>query len=156
MRRVARAARIGRHAWRTLLLVFLGAPLVFAQPAPPDPLDARLRSLELELRCLVCQNQTLADSDAPLAVDLRKEIREMAGKGRSDDEIRDFLLARYGDFVLYKPRFTPVTWLLWLGPFALLALGLVIGRSVLRARARERSVQAPTPASEQTARDLLS
>jgi len=145
-----------RRAWGALPLILLGATLVFAQPAPPDPLDARLRSLELELRCLVCQNQTLADSDAPLAVDLRKEIREMAGKGRSDDEIRDFLLARYGDFVLYKPRFTPVTWLLWLGPFALLALGLVIGRSVLRARARERSPQAPTPASEQAARDLLS
>ena len=138
-----------------IALAWLTASLAFAQPAPPDPLDARLRRLESELRCLVCQNQTLADSDAPLALDLRNEIRAMARNGRSDDEIRAFLLDRYGDFVLYMPRFTPVNWLLWLGPFALLAVGLVIGRAVLRARRQALQPEAPTPASEQAARDLL-
>ena len=142
------------HVVRVLALLVLAIGLAQAQPAPPDPLDARLKHLETELRCLVCQNQTLADSDAPLAVDLRHEIRAMARAGRSDDDIREFLLARYGDFVLYKPRFTPLTWLLWLGPFALLAVGLVIGRAVLRAR-QARDPEAPTTASEQAARDLL-
>ena len=141
---------------RALALALLVASVALAQPAPPDPLDARLRTLETELRCLVCQNQTLADSDAPLAVDLRNEIREMASKGRTDDEIREFLLARYGDFVLYKPRFTPVTWLLWLGPFALLLIGVVIVRAVVRGRARERAPEAPSPSAAQSARDLLS
>jgi len=140
---------------RMLACTLMAASLAHAQPAP-DPLDARLKRLETDLRCLVCQNQTLADSDAPLAVDLRNEIREMAVKGHSDDDIRAFLLARYGDFVLYKPRFTPITWLLWLGPFALLIVGGVIGWAVLRARARAAGAEAPTPAAERTARELLS
>jgi cytochrome c-type biogenesis protein CcmH len=140
---------------RTLVCLVLAAGIAHAQPAA-DPLDARLRRLETELRCLVCQNQTLADSDAPLAVDLRNEIRAMAVKGRSDDDIRAFLLERYGDFVLYKPRFTPITWLLWLGPFALLIVGGLIGWAVVRGRARAAAAAAPSPAAEQAARDLLS
>jgi cytochrome c-type biogenesis protein CcmH len=142
-------------ALRLIAFWLFAATIAHAQPTP-DPLDARLRRLETDLRCLVCQNQTLADSDAPLAVDLRNEIRAMAVKGRSDEDIRAFLLERYGDFVLYKPRFTPVTWLLWLGPFALLIVGGVIGWGVLRGRARAAATEAPTPAAEQTARDLLS
>jgi len=145
-----------RLARGALALALFSASLACAQPSPPDPLDARLKKLESELRCLVCQNQTLADSDAPLAVDLRTEIREMAQSGRSDDDIRAYLLARYGDFVLYNPRFTPLTWLLWLGPFALLAVGVVVGRAVIRARRHAATPPAPSAASAQAARDLLS
>ena len=100
-----------------------------------DPaLDARLKSLEEELRCLVCQNQTLADSNAPLAEDLRREVRELAVAGKSDAEIKQYLVARYGDFVLYNPPVKATTWLLWFGPFALLAGGAVVWLVILRRR----------------------
>ena len=96
----------------------LAAALASRRRADPA-LDARLkRKLETELRCLVCQNQTLADSNAPLAGDLRREVRELAVAGKSDAEIRDYLVARYGDFVLYNPPVKTTTWLLWFGPFA--------------------------------------
>ena len=85
--------------------------------------DVRLKKLEGELRCLVCQNQTLADSNAMLAEDLRREVRDLALAGKSDGEIRAYLVARYGDFVLYDPPLKRTTWLLWIGPFALLAGG---------------------------------
>ncbi len=104
-------------------LLAMAAPVARAQLAPDDALRARLARLETELRCLVCQNQTLAESNAPLAEDLRREIRGLADAGKSDAEIRDFLVARYGDFVLYRPPVKPITWLLWFGPFALLAIG---------------------------------
>ena len=118
-----------------LVALLFAASTAFA--AAPDPaLDARLKALESELRCLVCQNQTLAESNAPLAEDLRKEVREQALAGKSDDEIRAYLVARYGDFVLYKPPFEPVTYLLWLGPFLLLAGGAAIWIALLRRRAR--------------------
>ena len=99
-------------------------------------LDARLKKLEEELRCLVCQNQTLADSSAPLAEDLRREVRELALPGKSDAEIKEYLVARYGDFVLYKPPVKPTTWLLWFGPFALLLGGALVWFVVLRRRGR--------------------
>ena len=99
-------------------------------------LDARLKHLETELRCLVCQNQTLAESNAPLAEDLRKEVRELAVAGKSDDDIRAYLVARYGDFVLYKPPVKPTTYALWFGPFLLLAAGIVVWFAVLRKRSR--------------------
>ena len=92
--------------------------------------------LASELRCLVCQNQTLADSNADLAVDLREQIREMLQKGMSEDEIRRYMTDRYGDFVLYKPPFKPTTALLWLGPALLLAAALVTLFLVLRRRQR--------------------
>jgi cytochrome c-type biogenesis protein CcmH len=104
-----------------------------------DALDARLKSLETQLRCLVCQNETLAESAAPLAEDLRKEVRELAVAGKSDDDIRAYLVARYGDFVLYKPPVKPVTYLLWFGPFLLLSGGVVAWLLVLRRRARMRT-----------------
>lgn len=110
----------------------LAAAAAFAD----DALDARLKALESELRCLVCQNQTLAESEAPLAADLRKEVRELAQAGKSDDDIRGYLVARYGDFVLYKPPVKPVTYLLWFGPFVLLAGGMAVWLVVLRRRAR--------------------
>jgi cytochrome c-type biogenesis protein CcmH len=118
----------------------------------PDPLDARLKRLESELRCLVCQNQTLADSDAPLAVDLRREIRALATAGRSDDEIRAFLVDRYSDFVLYSPPFKPITVLLWVGPFALLAAGALTWWVVLRGRRRNGVPPAGEPSASSAAR----
>jgi cytochrome c-type biogenesis protein CcmH len=127
-----------------LLLAFCG--LAFGQAeevAHPDAkVEQRLKDLGEELRCLVCQNETIAASQAPLALDLRNEIRGMIKEGKSDDEIRAYLVARYGDFVLYKPPFKPVTLLLWLGPFALLAVGFGVMAVVLR---RRRSIPAPPP-----------
>ena len=108
------------------MIVAVVACAAFAQAPSTSSLDARLKSLELELRCLVCQNQTLAESDAPLAVDLRREVRELAVAGKTDDEIRAFLTARYGDFVLYKPPVQRNTWLLWFGPFLLLGGGALL------------------------------
>jgi len=113
-----------------VLVLALGLPGL-AQQAPQE---ARLRLLEEKLRCLVCQNQSLADSPAGLADDLRRTLREQVKSGRSDQEILDFMVARYGDFVLYKPPFKATTALLWVGPFVLLALALV----TLAAMARRR------------------
>lgn len=108
-----------------------------AQTVAEDPeLEKRLVNLSKELRCMVCQNETLADSRAGLAEDLRREIREQMKAGKTDQEIITFLTARYGDFVLYRPRVTPTTYLLWFGPFALLALGLgLLYRHLKRRRA---------------------
>jgi len=92
-----------------------------------DPVvEKRLMDLSKELRCLVCQNETLADSQAGLAEDLRREIREQIKAGKSDQEIISFLTQRYGQFILYRPRVTPTTYLLWFGPFVLLIGGLVV------------------------------
>ena len=113
-----------------LFLAFLAPGMVFSQ----DALDKRVYSLAEELRCLVCQNQTIAESNAPLAVDLRNQMREQLSKGASDQEVRDFMVARYGDFVLYRPPFKATTLALWLGPFALLLLGAWILRRVTRRR----------------------
>ena len=87
-------------------------------------LERRVTALSRQLRCLVCQNETLADSQAELAADLRKQIREQMRAGRSDKEITDFLTDRYGDFVLYRPPLKPRTYVLWFGPFLLLGGGL--------------------------------
>ena len=97
---------------------------ILALPAlsQDEDIDKRVAALAVELRCLVCQNQTLADSNAPLAVDLRNQIREQLAAGRSEQDVRDFMVARYGDFVLYRPPFKPSTLALWLGPFMLLLL----------------------------------
>jgi len=109
-----------------------------AQPLADDPVaEARLKQLALELRCLVCQNQTLADSNAPLAEDLRREVREMIGKNMSDQEIIDFLVQRYGDFVLYRPPWKTTTTLLWIGPFLLLGVGAVALLVALRRRTQK-------------------
>jgi cytochrome c-type biogenesis protein CcmH len=141
--------------WRTIVAAAALAATCTAHAQAPDPLDGRLRKLETELRCLVCQNQTLADSDAPLAVDLRREIRALAVAGRSDDEIRAFLVDRYSDFVLYMPPLKRTTLLLWLGPFALLAAGVVTWMFVLRGRRRAAVATPPSPASTARARELL-
>lgn len=100
-----------------------------------DPaVEARLKRLASELRCLVCQNQTLADSNAPLAEDLRREVRGMIAKNMSDQEIIDFLVSRYGDFVLYRPPLKATTVLLWIGPFVLVVGGGVALAVTLRRR----------------------
>jgi cytochrome c-type biogenesis protein CcmH len=89
-----------------------------------DPaLEARARTISEELRCVVCQNQSIDDSDAPLARDLRIIVREQLQQGKSDTQVRDYVVARYGNFVLLKPPVEPATWALWAGPFALLLLG---------------------------------
>ena len=113
--------------------LIVAATFAFAQ-APDPALDARLRKLESELRCLVCQNQTLADSDASLAGDLRREVRALAVAGKSDAEIKDYLVARYGDFVLYSPPIKSLTWLLWFGPLLLLVAGGFIWLVIVRRR----------------------
>jgi cytochrome c-type biogenesis protein CcmH len=132
------------------LLAFSGA--VFAQAtevAKPDAqVERRLKTLAEELRCLVCQNQTIADSSAPLALDLRNQIRVQIGQGRSDDQIRDYMVTRYGDFVLYRPPFKATTLVLWVGPALLLALGIAVYLSVLR---RRRTEPATPPTGERLA-----
>jgi cytochrome c-type biogenesis protein CcmH len=110
----------------------LAAGAVKMDTAADAAFDMRLKKLEGELRCLVCQNQTLADSNASLAEDLRREVRDLARSGKDDAEIRAYLVARYGDFVLYDPPLKRTTWLLWLGPFALLAAGGALWWTLLR------------------------
>ena len=119
-----------------------------ARPLAEDPVaEMRLKHLAVELRCLVCQNQTLADSNAPLAEDLRREVREMIAKNMSDQEIIDFLVQRYGDFVLYRPPVRATTALLWIGPFLLLLGGGVALVLVLKRR-RQTIVDAPVTDEE--------
>lgn len=123
-----------------LIALFLSGPAWAgeARPLADDPIaEARLKHLAVELRCLVCQNQTLADSNAPLAEDLRREVREMIAKDMSDKEIIDFLVARYGDFVLYRPPLKATTTLLWVGPFILLIVGAGALVMTLRRRAHK-------------------
>ncbi|HEY1290673.1 MAG TPA: cytochrome c-type biogenesis protein [Burkholderiales bacterium] len=108
-----------------LFLVSLLFVLAFQARGQEDPaLERRVMALAHELRCLVCQNQTIADSNAALAQDLRNQIREQLKAGKSERDVIDFMVARYGDFVLYRPPFKATTVALWTGPFVLLALGV--------------------------------
>ena len=121
-----------------LLIPSFAAAAYEASPLAENPqAEARLKALAVELRCLVCQNQTLADSNAPLAEDLRREVREMIAKDMSDKEIIDFLVTRYGDFVLYRPRWKASTTLLWVGPFLLLGGGATALVLALRRRQKK-------------------
>ena len=127
-----------------------------AAPAAEDPaLERRMMTLSAELRCLVCQNQSLADSNAPLAVDLRNQVREKMRAGMSDQQIVDFMVARYGDFVLFRPPFKLTTALLWLGPLLLLVAGIA---ALLYRLMRRRGEPAPqlTASERERARALLS
>lgn len=128
-----------------------------AAPAADNPvLEKRVLGLAGELRCLVCQNQTLADSNAPLAVDLRNQIREQLRQGASEREVVQFMTERYGDFVLYRPPLKAGTALLWLGPFVLLALGgLLLVRHLRRRSAEPASAEGLSPAELQRAQRLL-
>jgi cytochrome c-type biogenesis protein CcmH len=111
--------------------------------AEDEAVEQRLISIADELRCLVCQNESLAGSRADLALDLKREIRLLIKQGKSDKEVRDFLVSRYGDFVLYRPPVKPTTWLLWGGPFVLLAAGFAGLIVFLRRRRTMDSVLSP-------------
>jgi cytochrome c-type biogenesis protein CcmH len=103
----------------------------------PDPaLQARYRALTHELRCMQCQNQSIADSPVGLAADLRREVRDMLLAGKSDQQIRDFMVARYGDFILFRPRLAPRTIWLWAAPLVLLVVGALVAVRVVRQRAK--------------------
>lgn len=129
-----------------LLSATLGAALATPAAAPPDPaLERRVAALAEQLRCVVCQNQTIADSEAELAVDLRQQVREQLAQGSSEAQVIDFMVQRYGDFVLYRPPLKSGTLLLWFGPFVLLAAGLLALASRLAAQRR----QAPAPPAPQ-------
>lgn len=131
------------HAW--LVAAMLLAPVLQAREAPPVAADVqveqRLVAIADELRCLVCQNESLATSRAELALDLKREVREQIQAGKTDAEIRDYLVKRYGDFVLYRPPLKGSTLLLWLGPFALLIAGFAVLAIFVR---RRRAAQAAT------------
>lgn len=148
-------------AFVTLLLICLVAPVVNAQvqeeevPSDDPAIEQRLANLSKELRCLQCQNQTLADSPAGLAADLRREIRVQMKAGKSDQEIVAFLTQRYGDFILYKPRVTFTTYLLWFGPFVLLLGGLYLLFRYIKQR-RDLIPEKPLSADERRrAEELL-
>lgn len=133
------------HRLRLALLgvgLWLIAASAFAQAgtatAPPEFVDAaeeqRFHALVVELRCVMCQNQSLADSNAQIAVDLRREVLELMREGRSDAQIKEFLVERYGEFVLYRPQVKSRTWLLWFGPLALLLTGAIAVAVIVRRR----------------------
>ncbi|HNW63368.1 MAG TPA: cytochrome c-type biogenesis protein CcmH [Piscinibacter sp.] len=126
---------------RWMLALLLALPMLAgakeAAPASDDPvLEARVMRIAAELRCLVCQNQTIADSHADLAQDLRQQVREMLQKGQSDAQIIDYMTQRYGDFVLYRPPVKSTTALLWYGPAVLMLGGLGVLAVVLRRRSK--------------------
>ena len=138
--------------WASLLSTSLNTKAGEADALAQDPaLEARLKVMSEELRCLVCQNQTLADSHAALAEDLRREIRLQMQAGKSNQEVMDYLVSRYGDFVRYRPPFNTTTALLWVGPFVLMLAGLVSLVLMLRRRqtsSPEASSDAPLSADE--------
>ena len=145
------AARFGVH--RTWIPAFAGMTLAllmsFAHAIDPMPFkdaaeEARFRALAAELRCVLCQNQSLADSNAQIARDLRDEVLELMRRGKTDAEIKDFLVARYGEFVLYRPQVASSTWLLWFGP----ALVLLAGGFIVAGLVRRRSAGNTTAAED--------
>lgn len=140
---------------RVLALLMLALALASgwakdAAPLAEDPVvEQRMLSISEEMRCLVCQNESLAASRADLAQDLRRELRELIKQGKTDAQIRDFMVARYGDFVLYRPRVKPITYLLWSGPFILMIAGVIVLIVYLRRRNRALS---EAPLSEEETR----
>jgi cytochrome c-type biogenesis protein CcmH len=137
-------AETQRAGWRRVLITaiiafgLLGTAVSYAiDPTElPDPaLQKRYLALTHELRCMQCQNETIADSPVSLAADLRREVRDMLVAGKSDDDVRNFMVARYGDFILFRPRFTARTGWVWLAPGVLLLVGLYVFQRILRHRA---------------------
>jgi len=143
-RTVVPTAAVRRHAHRKSLVacliplaaVLLGAAAYAIDPTElPDPvLQQRYLALTHELRCVQCQDEAIADSPAGIASDLRREVRDMLLAGKSDDDVRNFMLARYGDFVLFRPRFAPKTAWVWLTPGILLLIGAFVAWRIVRAR----------------------
>lgn len=129
-----------------LVLALLVSPVAFAQAtgiaAPPQFSDRaeakRFHALTEELRCVKCQNQSLADSNAQIAQDLRQEVLDLMRQGKTDAEVKQYLVARYGEFVLYRPRVEPTTWLLWFGPAVLLLVGGFVVAGIVRKRSGNR------------------
>ena len=162
MRRRLRFTALAR-VWVTVLvpvlvLMFASAAATAkeaADAAANPALEARVMAISEELRCLVCQNQTIADSHADLAVDLRNQIRTKLAAGESERQIKDFMVERYGDFVLYRPPLKATTVLLWVGPFALLALAAFALSRAIRQRAQRLVTAGPTEAELERARRLL-
>ena len=153
--------------WRRLAVALMTCAGLLAVPAvaqqaavdqrSDDPaLEARVKQLGYELRCLVCQNETIAESHAPLAIDLRNQVREQLASGRSEDEVKTYLVERYGDFVLFRPPFKASTLLLWLGPAVLLVIAMLSLFGRLRRRQHETAAAPELSAAERAeARALL-
>jgi cytochrome c-type biogenesis protein CcmH len=124
-------------ALRLMALALGAAGAKEAAPLAEDPaVEQRLVAISEEMRCLVCQNESLSASRSDLAQDLRRELRTLIKQGKTDAEIREFMVSRYGDFVLYRPRVSPTTWLLWAGPFLLMIVGVIVLLTYLRRRNR--------------------
>lgn len=127
----------------TALLLFLALPLAAQEPRLDDPdLEARARDLQREIRCVVCQNESIDSSQAGIARDLRVLVRERLAAGDSDDEVRDYLVERYGDYVLFRPPMRADTWVLWYGPAIVLIIG--VGGLAIGIAYRRRRQSAPT------------
>ena len=152
MRRLAfRAAALWALLWALAGALLAAGPVASAPPADPA-LEARVNTLAAELRCLVCQNQSLADSHADLALDLKNQVRDQLAAGRSERQVIDYMTERYGDFVLYRPPLKASTVLLWAGPALLLLAGAALLWRTLRqaqGRAPERAVDAADEARAQ-------
>ncbi|HSV35863.1 MAG TPA: cytochrome c-type biogenesis protein [Ramlibacter sp.] len=141
-----------------LLLAVALCPAIAKEAVPmaEDPvIEQRLLAISEEMRCLVCQNESLAASRSELAQDLRRELREQIRQGRSDAQIREFMVNRYGDFVLYRPRIKPETWLLWFGPFLLVVVAVVVLIVYLRRRNRALEQAELTPEEKSRAEKML-
>ncbi|VWX55629.1 Cytochrome c-type biogenesis protein CcmH [Burkholderiales bacterium 8X] len=151
--------RIPFGRWRLALLLFVlcgSAGAREAQPLVADPvMEARVMAIAAELRCLVCQNETLAASQSALALDLRKQIEHQLARGASPQQVRDYMVERYGQFVLFRPALNASTIALWLGPFAILVAALVAGFRTIRSNARTSSDVALSQAESERARRLL-
>ena len=145
--------------WLALFLALQMAGTAHAGEAPPlaeDPVvEQRLIAISEELRCLVCQNESLAGSRADLALDLRREIRALIKAGKTDQDIMNFMVSRYGDFVRYRPPVNPTTWLLWFGPFLLLIGAVVVLVRMVRGSQRGAVPQTLDPAQRARAQSLL-
>ena len=139
-------------AWRVLiaaLVLAFSAPAFAQEPQLADPaLEQRARTLSYEIRCVVCQSQSVAESDADIARDMRALIREQIAAGQSDQEIRDYLVARYGDFILFEPPFKSTTYVLWIGPFVLLVLASIGVYFYFRRRAAQPAAGPELSAAE--------
>lgn len=139
-----------------LLPAVVTAQITIEDKRSDDPVvEQRLAKISHELRCLQCQNQTLAESPSSIAADLRREIREQIKAGKSDKEIVAFLTQRYGDFILYRPRVTPTTYLLWFGPFVLLIGGLIVLFRYVKQRRDAITEQPLTPEERRRAEEML-
>jgi cytochrome c-type biogenesis protein CcmH len=150
--------RIATLIVAAVVALAFAAPAVAADAVPTekDPVaQARAVKLSEQLRCLVCQNQTIAESNAELAVDLRRQVRDQIAAGKSDDEIIDYMTARYGDFVLYKPPVRATTILLWTGPALLLIAGFVLLFRILRQRRALPEAAPLSPEERRRAERLL-